>query len=218
MQGYDEIASAEKEGISYYVYTDDDRVKTHTVATPADFADAVWKLSQHALNTIADIERQSGRQVTEVTVGKTYVKKNKRRTGCFPVDEPHNWVLNGPQNRWGSTYLKRKCQGLIVFHCFTRADLPPALVINGMNHEELSLSYERAVTKYIQQNKPHPQFSVANADAGGGGRTSGGAYAGYVLYLAFKLAPPPVQLDAQAVQRLKQALKARGNTALDITA
>ena len=72
----------------------------------------------------------------------------------------------------------------MVGYCFTRDDVPDALLAHNMTHETLCLCYEDAVAKYLRAHD-HTHTMVINADRGGGGRVTSTAYSGYVLYVAF---------------------------------
>lgn len=185
MPGYKDVIKGKKRGTTYSVYTSDanGRVVTSNVVTTQDFATCLEDLAEQVVDILEQIERKGG-PIAEFTIGKTYVKKRIDRTE-FRLDRPHEWVMTGVSSRWSKTYDKKRYDGLIVFHCFTAADVPKALKDHGFDHNDLALKYEQKIEKHLREEGTH---IPANADVAGGGRQSSKVYAGYVLYIAFKLA------------------------------
>jgi len=182
---YDEVASGDKRGVVVDLPAAAAYAPVSAVVTRGNFDACVATIGRHFLDILTDLNRYA--DVAEITIGKTYIKR--RRTSRAPVerDNARHWGWEGPSSRWSNKYKKLNYNGLIVGYCFVRSDVPAGLDANGMDQEQLTLTYERAVTTWLRA-QPVAGPLLRDGDDGGGGRRGKKTYAGYVLYMAFRFA------------------------------
>lgn len=182
---YAKVASGTTKGTASKVIPLKDRAAFSAVANQEQAAKAVEQCGRHIQSVCADIEKQSNRIVSAVTVGKTYLPT---RVGYkLRVQNPNSWVKKGMNSRWGSTYHPKGYDGLVLCVPFSVDDLHPVAKANFGTPESLALGYEDKIAKWLE-TAVRADVTLDNKDEGGGGRTSGGRYAAYGVYIAFKLA------------------------------
>ena len=189
--GYDDIATRVHKGYTYWLVSDPTTGNSidpgyAAVSTAADFDAALQTLGDHSLAVLDDLRAQSGRRIAEVTVGKTYVKRNKAKAHFDSLDGD-TWAIEGVRNRWNNRYKQPNwdCDGLIVITCFERSDVPAALAAHRIDHQDLCLKYEECLSSWLKRNMGKHRGRIRDGDTGGGGRRSK-THAGFVLYLAFR--------------------------------
>ena len=183
--GIKKVTDANRAGTSSFVISADKRPAFHSVATPADSANAAAACGRHMLDVIANVERRTKRKVVSVVIGKTFLQVHLKHV--MNVHKPTSWLKAGMSSRWSSTYRKRGFHGLVMCIPFVSADLHPVAAANLATAESLCLGYEGAITKWMKNHMRGTAVTVDNADDGGGGRTSGDVHPAYGVYLAFRL-------------------------------
>ena len=151
-----------------------------------DVDTAVKCLCKKLEDNIQELE-MNDRVVKSFYIGKTYIKKRRKRGGGFqrfdPMD-PTTWRKKGISSRWG----KHKSQGrhgLIVLTAVTRNTIPTN------NQQEYALMLEQRVLHHYRIINEDPRLQNDTFSEGKRGETSHG----YALYVALVTEQPVEQPD-----------------------
>ena len=151
-----------------------------------DVDTAVKSLCKKLEDNIQELE-MNDRVVKSFYIGKTYIKKRRKRGGGFqrfdPMD-PTTWRKKGISSRWG----KHKSQGrhgLIVLTAVTRNTIPTN------NQQEYALMLEQRVLHHYRIINEDPRLQNDTFSEGKRGEMS----YGYALYAAFVTEQPVEQPD-----------------------
>ena len=143
--------------------------------------EAVELVHQNIEQQLKKIENGSGCQVTDLYVGKTYIRYSDCNCECY--DE------NGVNNRFRYHVKKPYGQnGLIVVAWVTRESIPPDCVYNGYitHQEEYVLTLETRLIEKYQEDRDCRLGNIGTSP----GRTDKGNSPAYVIYVAFTLREP----------------------------
>lgn len=189
--GYDEIARRKKRGYTFWLIDDPTTDETEHidfagVQSQAQFDARVARIGAHVLRVLDDLAAQSGSALDQVTIGKSYVTKNRAKP--FDAHDGTTWKADGVRSRWNSRYNKPswKYDGVIMIACFTRQDVPAVLATHRLDHQDLCLKYEQQLEAWTRANIGG-RAKLSDGDDGGGGRRSK-THVGFVLYVAVRFA------------------------------
>ena len=153
---------------------------SETSETDVAVDEIVKRLKEKLEDNIRELERQRDGKVTKIYIGKTFIKKRKKRGGGFqqfdPM-QPSTWKKNGISSHWGSHKRKKGKHGLIVLTAVTRKVVPKGVA----NQQRYALILEQ---KLIHRYEFDEDVRLENKSSGEGAQTKIICY-GYALYVAF---------------------------------
>lgn len=130
--------------------------------------------------TIRCLELESGKNVEQFCIGKTYAEAKAGKT--FKRNDKNTWRLKGISNRWLGKYEKEGYDGLVVLGAVSRAMLKKERK-DIWNQQLYVLGLESALITHFAYEECDQRLANDSLDPG---KLQGSLAAGYVIYIAFK--------------------------------
>lgn len=152
---------------------------------------ATKDIYKHITDTISKVEEGSGKEVDYVYVGKSHVRKLKKKP--FDPKAPNTWRLDDGVNKRYSDHVK-KCygkNGLIVVAVVTNESIPADCKKDGYitHQEEYALTLEKRLIQNFRKEEKDMEDDdkrLANKTTAPG-NTDQVKAVGYLIYIAFAL-------------------------------
>ena len=138
------------------------------------------KLVKQLDDTVEALESGTGRKISHIYIGKTYIRENKEHQ-ILDLLDPETWISHGIGQCWGF-HRRRDCRdGLVVLGVFTEESVPESCR-DLVHQEDFAVAFQQKLLHHYLLSHPDPR--VVN-DGFNSGYNLQRCQEAYALYMAF---------------------------------